>query len=230
MLYFLFAILGYIAGLSSISAFFWYIQFEVDRNIEPFSWASVAINFGLVLLFSLQHSILPRPRIKEWIYRHFPPMIERSLYVGTSGIAMWILILSWRRTGPLLYDSKTSWPFETVFYISLFLIILCTVGLNHSAMFGLKQGYLAWKGQELPPDQLQTNGLYGIVRHPLTSLLILCLWSHATMTAGRLTLNVLFTIYAIGGTVFEERDLIRKFGSKYEAYRAQVPAFVPFLK
>src|SRR5262245_50048623 len=145
MLYFLFAILSYIVGLSSMVAFFWYIQFDVDRNPSPFSWISIAINIALCILFTLQHSILARLRVKEWIARHFPPTMERSLYVGTSGIAMWILLLGWRRMGPILFESKTEWPFEVVFYLSLLLIILSTVALDHSSMFGLKQGYRAWK-------------------------------------------------------------------------------------
>jgi methanethiol S-methyltransferase len=230
MLYFSFAILSYIIGLSSMAAFFWYIQFDIDQNLGSFSWISIATNLGLCFLFSLQHSVLPRARVKDWIHRHFPPSMERSLYVGTSGVAMWILLIGWRRMGPILFESRITWPFESVFYISLVLIILCTVALDHSSMFGLKQGYLAWKGKELPTDRLQIAGLYGVVRHPLTSLLIVCLWSHATMTAGRLLFNVLFTIYAIAGTVFEEKSLLRKFGPEYEAYRAQVPAFVPLLK
>ena len=211
-------------------AFFWYIQFDIDRNPAPFSWISILVNIALCILFALQHSILPRPKIREWIRRNFPATMERSLYVGTSGIAMWILLLGWRRIGPVLFESKIAWPFEIVFYISLLLIILSTVALDHSSMFGLKQGFRAWKGEVLPPDRLQIKGIYAIVRHPLTSLLIVCLWSHATMTVGRLSFNVLFTVYAIAGTVFEEKDLTRKFGSEYEAYRTQVPAFVPFLK
>jgi protein-S-isoprenylcysteine O-methyltransferase Ste14 len=121
-------------------------------------------------------------------------------------------------------------PFNILFYVSLFLIVLCTISLDHSAMFGLKQGYYAWRGKQFADTGLKKDGLYAIVRHPLTSLLIVCLWSHPTMSSGRLLMNILFTAYAIIGTVFEEKDLIRKFGKDYEEYKKQVPSFIPFWK
>lgn len=217
-------------GISSIAAFFWFIQFRIDQDPAPFTWTTFLTNVLLFLLFPLQHSLLPRQPVKAWIQKHFSVALERSLYVGTSGIAMWILLFGWKRFGPLLYAMPHKLPFEILFYVSLLLIILCTVALDHSMMFGLKQGFLSWKNKDLPPAVFKTDGLYRIVRHPITSLLIVCLWSQATMTAGRLLLNVLFTIYAIVGTIFEERDLVRQYGPIYTSYRNQVPAFVPLLK
>jgi protein-S-isoprenylcysteine O-methyltransferase Ste14 len=230
MLSFIFALACYIMGISSISAFFWYIQFQIDKNPEPFSWVAIGMNSLLFLLFPLQHSFLPRPKVKDWIQKHFSESLERSLYVGTSGIAMWIIILAWKRIGPVLFVADNTLLIEIVFYTSLLLIIYCTIILDHSRMFGLKQGYYAWKGKELLSPKIQKSGIYGVVRHPITSLLVVCLWSHSSLTVGRLQLNLLFTIYAIAGTVLEERDLLRKFGAQYQAYRNQVPSFIPFWK
>jgi protein-S-isoprenylcysteine O-methyltransferase Ste14 len=227
---FLFSIVSYATGISSIAAFFWYIQFEVDRNLAAFSWSTVCLNILLFLLFPLQHSVFPRQRVKSWIQQHFSFELERPLYVLTSGIAMWILLIGWRPFGPMIFYLSMAFPLKIAFYLALLLIILCTVALDHSSMFGLKQGYYAWKQKQLHEEGLKTNGLFGIVRHPLTSLLIVVLWAHASMSAGRLLLNILFTAYAIAGTVFEEKDLIRKFGKEYQEYKNQVPAFVPFWK
>ena len=116
------------------------------------------------------------------------------------------------------------------FYAALFSITLALRNLNHNSMFGLKQGYLLLKGGEMPAEDLKTTGLFKYVRHPLTSLLIITLWAHASMTAGRLQWNLLFTAYALIGTFFEERDLIRKYGQSYLEYRNDVPAFIPGLK
>jgi protein-S-isoprenylcysteine O-methyltransferase Ste14 len=35
------------------------------------------------------------------------------------------------------------------------------------------------------------------------------------------------TTYILVGVTLEERDLVRAFGDQYEAYRAEVPMFVP---
>lgn len=208
-------------------AFFWYIQFVIDLTSNPFSWSSVFINTFFFMIFPLQHSILVRPKIKERIQKIVPKLLERSIYVGTSGIAMFVILFRWRQFEPLLYRFETSWPFDVVFYAALFSITLALRNLNHNSMFGLKQGYLLLKGSEMPVEDLKTTGLFKYVRHPLTSLLIVVLWSHESMTAGRLQWNLLFTAYALIGTFFEERDLIRKYGQSYLEYRNRVPAFIP---
>lgn len=142
---------------------------------------------------------------------------------------MWILILRWNRFGPFFYRFENgAFVLDAIFYLSILTIIAATVALNHNMMFGLKQGYAALKGEGLNQNGLVTSGIYGVIRHPLTTLLIISLWSHATMTASRVLLNILFTAYALAGTVFEERDLIKKHGDEYRAYRKKVPAFLPF--
>lgn len=210
--------------------FFWYIQFHIDVTSNVFSLSSVFLNTALFLIFPLQHSILARPKIQARIQKIVPKLLERSIYVGTSGIAMFIVLFKWRQFEPLLYDFKTAWPFDLVFYLALFSILLALRNLNHNSMFGLKQGYLLFKGSEMPVEDLKTTGLFKYVRHPLTSLLIITLWANESMTAGRLQWNLLFTAYALLGTYFEERDLVRKYGQSYLEYRNRVPAFIPGLK
>ena len=228
--YFLFSILCYIIGVGSMVAFFWYIQFSIDHFIHGFSWQALFLNTALFMIFPLQHSILVRPHIKERIQKIVPELLERSVYVGTSGIAMLIVLCGWQRFGSMLYHFETAWPFDLVFYVALFSITLALRNLNHNSMFGLKQGYVLLKRSEMPVEDLKTTGLYKYVRHPLTSLLIITLWAHESMTAGRLQWNLLFTTYALIGTFFEERDLIRKYGQSYLEYRNRVPAFIPGLK
>ncbi len=224
MFYFLFAVFSYLIGMGSLFYFFWLVEFG-DIATTPFTWDSVLSNTAVFLVFPLQHSILPRRFIKERI----SPYLNRSLYVLTSGIALWIVLLNWKNFGPLLYSDLAPWVFNILFYAALTLIIVCTIALNHSQMFGLFQGYAAWKGLPLPQGKLETTGAYGIVRHPITSLLIVALWSHESLTASRLLFNLFFTAYALLGTVFEERSLVQEMGKDYLEYRKKVPAFIPGL-
>ncbi|HEY7161354.1 MAG TPA: hypothetical protein VH815_08840, partial [Acidobacteriota bacterium] len=101
--YFLFSIICYIVGVGSMFFFFWYIQFHIDTTSNVFSWSSVILNTALFMIFPLQHSILVRPHIKESIQKIVPKLLERSIYVATSGIAMFIVLLEWRQFEPLLY-------------------------------------------------------------------------------------------------------------------------------
>jgi protein-S-isoprenylcysteine O-methyltransferase Ste14 len=226
---FLFALLAYIAGVGSMAAFFWYVQFGMDQPAPHFSVKSMVADCCLFALFPLQHSLLARRNWKDRVSHLTGRQLERSFYVLTSGVIMLVILIGWRQFGPYLYNCESAIIFDIIFYIALILIILSTIALDHSAMFGLKQGYAAWKHSGLPEKDLQTDGLYGIVRHPITSLLIVALWSHRSLTGSRLLFNILFSAYAIAGTWFEERDLVRNFGKRYEAYRANVPAFIPRL-
>ena len=210
--------------MSSLFYFFWLIEFG-DQLAPAFTSTSVLINMAIFLIFPLQHSILPR----RFIRLRMNPHVHRSFYVLTSGVALWVVSLAWRPFGPFLYQDVMPWLFNILFYTALILIIASTIALNHAQMFGLRQGYAAWKGLPLPDGKLETTGIYGIVRHPLTSLLIVALWSHESLTAGRLLFNGLFTAYALAGTVLEERSMIKEMGEDYREYRKKVPAFIPKL-
>ena len=229
MLKFLFALVSYVVGLTSLAFYFWMIQFGMDQTSEAFTVSVLIRDLLLFTLFPLQHSILARPKVKNIVANIFGTHLVRPVYVLTSGIVMWIVLYGWKNFGPFLYRFDSAIAFDGIFYVALALIILSTMALEHSMMFGLKQGYFAWKNLPLPESGLQTDGLYSIVRHPITSLFLVTLWSHHTLTAGRCVFNLLFSAYAIAGTWFEEKDLLNAFGKEYEAYKRRVPAFIPRL-
>lgn len=229
MVGFLFSVLCYVAGLSSLVVFFAYIHFFIDQTSASFSWIAAVQNLVVFLLFPLQHSVLARPAVKKSIRRFTGELLERPLYVGTSGVVMFLVLWLWKPLGTVLYRLPYAPAFEVLEYFCVLLLIVTTNQMGHSSMFGLSQGYAAWKRTKLVEQELKTTGIFGVVRHPLTLLLIVILWAHNTMTAGRLELNVLFTAYALLGTVFEERDLIKHYGDKYLEYKRRVPAFIPLL-
>jgi protein-S-isoprenylcysteine O-methyltransferase Ste14 len=80
------------------------------------------------------------------------------------------------------------------------------------------------------PGTLFTGGLYRFVRHPLYSTGLLILWLAPQMTVNRLVLIVSLTIYIVVGALFEERKLVREFGSAYVEYKARTPMLIPGLR
>lgn len=223
MIYLIFSIFSYLIGMSSLVYLFWFIEFGDAGPAPAFFASSLLINVSAFLIFPLQHSLLAR----QFVKKRMNPYAHRSFYVLTSGLALWAVLIVWRPFGPFLYRDFAPWFMNVLFYASLLLILASTIALNHSQMFGLSQGYAGWKGRVVPESGLETRGIYGIVRHPLTSLLIIALWSHESLSAGRLLFNALFTAYALVGTVFEERSLVKAMGKDYVEYRKKVPAFIP---
>lgn len=79
------------------------------------------------------------------------------------------------------------------------------------------------------PEQLNTSGLHGVVRHPLYFALIVMLWSYF-LTQPQLNLLVsglCITAYLYIGTLFEEKKLIDEFGDIYREYKKNVSMLIP---
>lgn len=81
--------------------------------------------------------------------------------------------------------------------------------------------------EDEPDEPLVTRGLHAYVRHPLYSGAFLLLWGLAQSPLGLAT-AVWASLYFLIGTWFEERKLLRRYEADYEAYRARVPAFIPW--
>lgn len=79
-----------------------------------------------------------------------------------------------------------------------------------------------------PADEsLRRDGPHAWVRHPLYSGGFLILWGAALSPLGLAT-AVWGSLYLLIGTACEERRLLARYGQDYAAYRARVPAFVPW--
>jgi len=103
-------------------------------------------------------------------------------------------------------------------------LAVALLGYDRQRFLGLTQ----LKAPDAPVDEaLRVDGLHRFVRHPLYSGLFLVLWGHA-QTEFALATAVWGSLYLLIGTIFEERRLVALYGEAYIAYRARVPAFIPW--
>lgn len=79
------------------------------------------------------------------------------------------------------------------------------------------------------PNQLQTDGLHTIVRHPLYFGTLLFIWGCSFLfpLLSNLIACSLISIYTIAGIQMEERKLIAEFGEQYKVYARKVPMLIP---
>lgn len=115
-----------------------------------------------------------------------------------------------------------------VFGLGWTILLISTFLIDHFELFGLKQVWLYVRGREPEPPEFKTPGFYKVVRHPLMVGFLLAFWATPEMTVGHMLFAGGMSAYILVGTHFEERDLVRVFGERYRAYRAQVPGFVPW--
>lgn len=180
--------------------------------------------------FAVQHSVMARGWFKRAWTQLIPEAAERSTYVLLSSAMLILLFWQWRPVG------GTIWKIESPAMQGLFhalcasgwvLVLISTFLINHFDLFGLRQVWLYLRNEPYTPLRFKTPGMYRVVRHPLYLGWLFAFWMTPVMTGAHLLFAVLTTGYILVAIQFEERDLLRAHGRRYEAYRKSVPMILP---
>jgi protein-S-isoprenylcysteine O-methyltransferase Ste14 len=230
---------GLVAYAAFVVTFLYAIAFTGDlfvpKSIDtgaPVSLAeALVVNFLLLGIFAMQHSVMARRSFKRWWTSIVPPAVERSTYVLAASLALALILWQWRPIPePVLWsvesraDAGLLWA---VFWLGWAVMLLSSFLINHFELFGLRQVYARSTGRELREPEFRTPLFYRYVRHPLYLGLLLGFWATPVMTAGHLLFSIGCTGYILVGIWFEERDLIAQFGERYRRYRNQVGMLLP---
>lgn len=194
---------------------------------------ALSINFALIVLFSLQHSVMARSFFKTYLTKIIPQAAERSTYVLFSGLALGLICLYWQPFEGFLWhvDNETGKILLTAGYLfgwgfSLFSTFL----INHFELFGLQQIYLNLLNKPAPSIDFKEKLFYKCVRHPIQLGILIGLWVTPSMSYSHLMLSITLSLYIFIGLWYEERDLISEWGDTYREYRKRVRMILPFPK
>ncbi len=236
----LYALLAYLLFLGT---FVYAIGFCVDVPMLPKTMDSgvpgplaeaLAVNFALLAVFALQHSVMARRGFKAWWARVLPASTERATFVLAASAALALLMWQWR---PIA--EPTLWSATGVATRSMLLgmgvlgwltVLVSTYLLDHFELFGLRQPWIALRKRAVPAPQFRTPLFYRYVRHPIYLGFVLAFWGTPHMSAGHALFAIGLTAYILVGIWFEERDLIALFGHRYLTYRQQVGMLLPRLR
>jgi protein-S-isoprenylcysteine O-methyltransferase Ste14 len=190
------------------------------------------VDAGLSLLFFIQHSVMVRKPFRRWVARFIPEEYAGAIYAIASGIVLLLVILLWQTSTRTIMT-----PFgifrrslRTVSFVAVLGFYWGVKALRFFDPFGLKPIFNRLRGRNPRPMPFTVAGPYRWVRHPLYLFMILMIWSCPDLTADRLLFNLLWTVWIVIGSYFEERDLIVEFGDAYREYQKRVPMLMPLLK
>lgn len=97
--------------------------------------------------------------------------------------------------------------------------------------FGLNQIWFGVKPAERTSGtkKLRTNGIYGLVRHPLYFFMMLGFIVTPFMTLDRLLFTITNAIFLMWAIPIEELKLEKEFGAPYLQYKKKVATIIPYL-
>ena len=202
----------------------------VDVGPESPAATAAIIDFALIALFRLQHSVMARPAFKARWTKVVPPPAERSVYVLAASIALMILMFGWRPIDTIVWNvgnpllSQIIW---LLFWAGWGVVLLSTFLINHFELFGLQQAWFHALGHQAEAPQFRQPMLYKWVRHPLYLGFFLAFWAAPEMTAGHFLLALGVSAYMLIAIRYEERDLTDLFGDDYRRYREDVGMLTP---
>ena len=237
--------LVFLYGVASYAVFFgvflylvaFLCDFGVPKTIDSGVTGALApallINLGLLLLFGVQHSVMPRPGFKRWITSWMPRSMERSTYVLTTSLVLIVMFALWQPLPGTVWQADSPmlvWTLWSVNALGWFLVLLSTFLTNHFDLFGLRQVWLNLVRKSYSPVPFREILLYRWVRHPMMVGLFIAFWSVPTMSVSHLMFSLGMSIYIFIGVHFEEAGLRHELGQPYRDYAARTGRFLPRLK
>jgi protein-S-isoprenylcysteine O-methyltransferase Ste14 len=183
------------------------------------------------LTFGAGHSLLAGETLKRRLHALFGAYYRLCYNIfAVVHLALVWLVGAWAFRGLDGYDLGSSLgPVPIVVNLAGWLVMLVGLrGYDLGRLGGTRQIRNHLKGIDEPEDEpLRLDGLHGYVRHPLYSAGFLILWGRVSDEFSLAT-AVWGSLYLLIGSGFEERRLLRLYGTAYADYRARVPAFVPW--
>lgn len=231
-------IYGILCYLAFFATFLYAIAFlgdfglarTIDSGVQGSLAMALLIDAGLLTLFALQHSIMARPWFKRAWTKIVPAAAERSTYVLFSSLALVLLFWQWQPIGGVVWQVNNELGQMAIYMIyaaGWLLLLLATFLINHFDLFGLRQVYLHFMGQDYSGLAFRTPGLYKVVRHPIYLSWMCIFWATPRMTVAHLVFALATTAYMVTAIQWEEKDLTQIYGDAYRRYKQQVPALLP---
>lgn len=224
-----FRVLGILFGLGTHALFaftVWHLFFFLHGTPDG-KWAgNQATNLLLALAFTIPHSLLLHPSVREritWI----PTAFYGCCYTLVTIASLWGCFLFWQKHPLVLWQLQgpAAYAMEAGFVASWFALFY-SIRLTG---FGWQTGWTPWlawyRGQPHPRRNFAPQGAYRFFRHPVYLSFLGLLWFSPTMTLDRAILVGTWTVYIFVGSLLKDQRLVHYLGDRYRAYMEEVPGY-----
>jgi hypothetical protein len=194
------------------------------------SW--IGIDALLALQFTLPHSALLMPRVRDRMERWIPSALHGCVFCGVTCLSLLLTVELWRPSAGAVWRLSR---FSQDLVDAAFL--LSWVGLFYSISltgFGYQTGWTTWwawvRRREPPKREFRPRSAYRLLRHPVYLGFLGLVWFNPQMTFDRLILAITWTTYVFIGSHLKDLRLTYYLGETYRRYQSTVPGypFIPF--
>ncbi len=192
--------------------------------------ASLWLNASLCLAFYVQHSVMIRRSFRSRLAKILPGEFDAAFFAVASGLALIVLFAFWQESANTVAKATGSlrWLLRGVYFLSLGGFFWGMRALGVFDPFGVRPILDHLRDRKPSAVPFTVRGPYHWVRHPLYLFMLLMIWAYPDLTTDRLLFNILWTVWIVGGTVLEERDLTASLGNAYREYQSRVPMLIPY--
>jgi protein-S-isoprenylcysteine O-methyltransferase Ste14 len=219
--------IGSLVAWTGAAVFLWSLLYAFYSYVVRFvpaptsdGWASaLAVNVLLFSAFALHHSVLARARWKQRLITRVGARLERPVYVWVASLLFLACCALWQLLPGRLYQWSGLWIAVPVGLqgAGAVLTALAARRLDVMELAGLRQPAPA-----IEPRALETDGTYGLVRHPIYLGWVLLMAGAIDMTWTRACFAAVSIGYLVIAVPFEERGLLGAYGDSYRRYQRAV--------
>lgn len=213
---------GAAAFLGSLLVFLYLygITYGAAVAASPTGTAAI-IDILLFSVFALHHSLLARAGLKRRVTQVLPDWLERSAFTWAASVLFVIVCVAWQPVDGVLYSLRGTWRYlgYAAQMAGILLVLAGASAIDVLDLAGVRQVLDARSGATRRHTNLRTNGVYGLVRHPVYFGWTLLVFGAPHMTGTRTLFAIVSTLYLAIAIPFEERSLVDVFGDTYRRYQ-----------
>jgi methanethiol S-methyltransferase len=172
----------------------------IDGTPQVSLAVAIAINTALLLLFALQHSMMPKAAVKRYWTKFIPQPVERSTSVLLAACCLMLMMWLWQPIDGTIWmvtGLAGKGLLQFFFFLGWGLVFISTLLVNHFELFGLRQVWLHFNGRPYECNTIRTPLFYRFVRNPLYLGFVLAFWCTPVMTASHLLFAIVCTGYIL---------------------------------